>query len=168
MKAAASYVFAKYPGKVANIMMNWVAFERKREDYVVAKGKWDAAFRYSGNPSVGFDFRDSPFGKDYFDHSQYLPEDGINYEDVYTGFIFYKPIEEWVLAGGIPGVVDECFLPEFKRRWRMRNEMTNDPWKIDDHLDEYIEGYSKKNVWSYDYTGSDRESVESYINYWLE
>ncbi|MEF2792263.1 MAG: hypothetical protein U0N09_05890, partial [Alistipes dispar] len=38
------------------------------------------------------------------------------YKEVYTGFIFYKPVGEWVFGLGIPNMADAGFVDELVRR----------------------------------------------------
>lgn len=113
---AARYIFERFPGRVANVMINWLESGRENpEDMLIHKGKWDAAFAVCKNKSIGFDFAGSPFGRDYFDMYT-TPTRETAYKDVYTGFIFYKPIEEWVLSIGHNGFIDNEFWPEYLRR----------------------------------------------------
>ncbi len=107
------YLFEAHPGKVANVMINSFAFQKKSTDRrpvpkMIQDGRWDAAFEVAGNRNLGFDFADSPFGDDSFD---YWPSSarGVKYQNVFTGFVFYGALEELVVAGGIPGVLDGGF-----------------------------------------------------------
>jgi hypothetical protein len=90
--STAAYLMDRFPGKVANVMLNTVSI---RYGYVftpIQQGKWDAAFSLAGNPDAGFDFSGSPFGDDVFDAGvRYYPS--VTYKDVFTGFIFYQPLE---------------------------------------------------------------------------
>jgi len=66
------YIFEAFPGEVANVFINTLAPVAARSDRdisfdVIQDGKWDAAFESIGNPALGFDFQDSPFGNDSFD-----------------------------------------------------------------------------------------------------
>lgn len=40
----------------------------------------------------------------------------LEYKEVYTGFIFYKPVGEWVFGIGIPNMADAGFADELVRR----------------------------------------------------
>ena len=112
---AASFIFDEYPGKVANVMINHLEFRNGRRTGFIAGGKWDAAFWASGNPSVGFDFKDSPFGLDNIDFTKRPPEN-LKYQDLFTGFIFYGSITSWHIVVGVPGVIDDEFGAEYLRR----------------------------------------------------
>ena len=43
-------------------------------------------------------------------------ENRSEYKEVYTGFIFYKPVGEWVFGIGIPNMADAGFVDELVRR----------------------------------------------------
>ena len=58
----------------------------------IHKGKWDLAIEINENKPFGFDFKNTPFGKDHFD---LIPFGGtIKYEDIFTGMIFFRPHSE--------------------------------------------------------------------------
>ncbi|GHT01480.1 hypothetical protein AGMMS49525_02300 [Bacteroidia bacterium] len=155
LNSAASYIFKEYPDNVANVMIN------KRKIFgngVIINGKWDAAFRYLGNPSVGFDMLLSPMGQDEFD-DHLSPISPTVYKDIFTGFIFYKPIEKMVGVIGIPNIVDEEFMPEFERR-RLLNNSTGS-------LDNDIRYYNTVRVVNTYDKAAPKDSIEAHINYWL-
>lgn len=162
LNSAASFIFLKYPQRVANIMINWVAFQNSDKDWLVATGKWDAAFRYIKNTPLGFDFKGSPFGVDCFDHYS-KPLQNLQYKDIYTGFIFYKPIEEWQLVCGIPNIITEKFMPEFQRRIRIVNPNINK--KVINEIYKELNYFDIDTVYRKD---TPKERVNKYINYWLE
>jgi hypothetical protein len=100
------YIFEALPGKVANVMLNnLTSFENpadEKEIYSpVSNGKWDAAFEVVGNPSVGFDFIGNSYGADYFDYFTFQKHN-LTYQDVFTGFIFHKPLKEHKYLWGTP------------------------------------------------------------------
>ena len=115
---AARFIFDAFPGKVANVMINWVSLsnsDKDERDKLIDGGRWDAAFAACEFPVVGFDLKHSPFGKTRF-RDMDKPVDPIRYEDVYTGFIYYLQPYEWVWATGIPGIMDDDFGEEYIRR----------------------------------------------------
>jgi len=102
------YIFEALPGKVANVMLNSVASLYNSTDKTdvrapISNGKWDAAFEVVGNPSLGFDFKGNTFGADYFDRFPY-EKHNLTYQEVFTGFIFYKPLKEHKILCGIPNL----------------------------------------------------------------
>lgn len=165
---AASYIFNKYPGKVANVMMNWVVFQKSGKDYLISQGRWDAAFRALGNLSLGFDFANTPFGNNAFDHYDQTETNAIGYKDVYTGFIFYKPINEWVFTSGISNIIDEDFKPEYKRRlYLVKEKLTEEEIESDIRYQNNSKSYNPKEGYGYR-EDTPQDSIESYINYWLK
>ena len=118
IKNAALYLFRQYGGKTANVLLNCSNFDVKDNPVLLQQGKWDASFAEAGNKSVGFNFTNTPFGKDSFD--LWTPGNaGFTYQDVFTGFAFYKPIEEQKLIRGTSGFLDSAYLDEFFRRFRL-------------------------------------------------
>jgi len=158
-KRTAAYIFEKYPKQVANIMINWVDITKSGNEYLLGEGKWDASFRYLGNPSVGFDFANSPFGEDLFTITADLKEK-IQYKDAFTGFIFYKPIEEWVNVIGIPNIIDDEFLPELKRRMFLNKDESD--------VESTANYYNSKRVVAVYSEELSQDSAEIYINNWLK
>lgn len=126
----------KLPGKVANVMLNTILplvgtdnnMDATNKNASVQDGKWDAAFRYVKNPNIAFDFKNTPFGKDYFDLADNFKNRFLhiypglnrnaenNYADAYDGFIFYYPLEKHRYVWRIPGFLDADFLPVFNLR----------------------------------------------------
>jgi hypothetical protein len=89
----AAYLMKRFPGKVANIMLNTASIQYGYAFTPIQMGKWDAAFALLNNPESAFDFAGSPFGDDAFD-AGFLFCPSVAYRDIFTGFIFYKPLEE--------------------------------------------------------------------------
>ncbi len=124
---AAQCIMARFPGRVANVKINNfvpVYDEHGRPRAMpIADGRWDAAFALAGKKAVGFDLAGSPFGKDGFDgYEVQRPQvrQEVTYQDMFDGLIFLNPVEEMYDCSGIPGIVDEAFLPELLRRYALR------------------------------------------------
>ena len=114
----ANLLFKHYGNKVANVLLNCNGWDKKDHAILLQQGKWDAAFAATGNKNTGFDLKGSPFGKDSFD--LWVPgTGGFTYQDVFTGFVFYNPIEAQKLVSGVPGFLDSAFLDEYFRRYRL-------------------------------------------------
>ncbi|HEY5509335.1 MAG TPA: hypothetical protein VIK29_11725, partial [Paludibacter sp.] len=61
------FLFDKYNGKIANVLINTYAMTSARSDNDVSTtaiqdGKWDASFKILNIENKGFNFKDSPFG----------------------------------------------------------------------------------------------------------
>lgn len=164
-KSAASVIFDRYPGSVANVMINNTTLTEIVDDpdHLIERGKWDAAFKYVDNPELGFDMADSPFGEDILQF--YEQPSAVEYKEVFTGFVFYKPISEWILMLGIPGFVDEEFKPEFIRRCKLSRPDA----ETEDILSSDIRYCNSLRIRDH-FQGNDvsREQVERWINYWLQ
>ncbi len=125
-----AFLMRAYPGRVANVLINTVAPEphwaqqpinhdREAVMIPVQDGKWDAAFAVLGNPNLGFDFNGSPLGEDAFDLFPFRRIEA-RYREVFTGFVFYKPLREHRVSVGFPkGVLDEALADELLRRSRL-------------------------------------------------
>lgn len=122
-KRVGYYVKEKYPEKTKIVAFNWYKWvpatwsnrswggEHRIE--LTDDGKWDAGFHLSGHKSVGFDIKNTVFGLTEFD---YHYKQGIRFQDVIDGLIFYKPFYEFSCTVGVPDVIDETFGIEIMRR----------------------------------------------------
>ena len=117
------FLMLAYPGKVANVMINTVAMLPGTNDKhavftAFQQGKWDAALAVLENPNVGFDFKGSPLGEDGFDFWPF--PNSLRYQDVFTGFIFFKPLVAHRMSFGLPaGLLDQPVADELLRRFRI-------------------------------------------------
>lgn len=114
----ARYIFDKYPNITSNVLLNSYSYLEKKPNLVFHKvnnGIWDLAFKKSSNKNIGFDFIGSPFGKDTFDMFPFK-KTNLKYEEVFTGFCFYEPMENHILSMGIPEIFNKDFIKEYKRR----------------------------------------------------
>jgi hypothetical protein len=123
---AAKIIFDVFPLTTANIYLNSFAEKPSNKKgneeidslYVpIQNGKWDAALKVLSIKSLGFDFKNSPFGEDHFDYVP-VPND-FKYQDMFTGFVYYLPFEEHSCIWGIPGIVTAKFRDEYFRRCKL-------------------------------------------------
>ncbi len=75
-----------------------------------------------GNPSLGFNFQGSPFGDEEFDYFAVPFSLGKKYQDIFTGYVFFKPLDEHRLSFGIPGLLDPAFAGEMLRRCQIAGQ----------------------------------------------
>lgn len=177
------YLMAAYPGIVANVLINSILLLPGTTDYsaaftAICDGKWDAAFAVLGNPETGFAFQGSPFGEDSFD---YFPiETGYKYQEMFSGMIFYKKIEDHVMSKGIPGLLNKLFIEELIERYQISGDKrSSDEIKSQiEKLDSVIEfGYENKEIfkesdyrfkiqkWLEEFDGSDRtDALKASLN----
>jgi hypothetical protein len=164
---AGAFLMRAYPGRVANVLINTVAPEPHwaqqpiNHDAVggmipVQDGKWDAAFAVLGNPNLGFDFHGSPLGEDAFDLFPFRRMDA-RYREVFTGFVFYKPLREHRISVGFPkGVLDEALADELLRRSQF--------WKSGWDSRKDVETYYAIRVFPYE----SESNYEKMIQRWLD
>jgi len=127
-ESCASYIMKKYPDKTANVLMNTVKIEFGLSlpdfpPYIVPiqftpihEGIWDEAFKATNNKAVGFNFNDSPFGSDLFDLFFIPTLKKFNYQDIFTGFVFYKPLDQHYFSFGFKDLLGDDFDKEILDR----------------------------------------------------
>ena len=139
----ADFLFQAFPNKTANVMFNMTALDMSglsgeyqgTYNRPVQNGLWDAAFWKLGNVPLGFDFKDSPFGKDPFDlHTYFALSGNLKYESVFTGMVFYQPLSQHMVAASIPGYYDEQFKQTVLRRAKL---MARDDYT---RIEKFIDG----------------------------
>jgi len=121
--SAASRLEAKFPGKVATIMLNYIGGKRengKKIDIAIQDGKWDAALHALGDKPNAFNFLDSPFGKDTFDYSGELGGvPGLTYDFMFDGMIFWEPLSNQYSEEGIPGFWNNDYKQKVIKRFNL-------------------------------------------------
>ncbi|HEY5914183.1 MAG TPA: hypothetical protein VJA21_26650 [Verrucomicrobiae bacterium] len=156
------FLMEAFPGKVANVMINSVGFLPGTTDQRVLmtalqQGKWDAAFAVVANPGIAFDFSGSPFGEDDFDYFPFIPH-RRRYQDVFTGFVFFKPLEAHRQSFGLPGLIDASFGEEYARRASIAGH------PIQAGINEEIQSLATARVSN----GYDEPAIAEKIHQWLK
>jgi hypothetical protein len=111
----------KYGKRVASFFINSMAYlplanlDSDDSEIPIHQGKWDATFKYLNIDNIGFSFFDTKFGNDTLDIWPYF-QDTLKYEDIFDGFLFYKPLNQHILIDGIPNLMTTEFAEEFERR----------------------------------------------------
>ncbi len=123
----AAFLMRSFPGKVATVLINSVSIQYGYLFTPIQNGKWDRAFELVGNPEKGFDFKGSPFGEDVFD-AGFFSKQSLRYQDVFTGFIFYKPLSKHIERNGFPHEFDG-FEDTALRRQACVNKETAESYK---------------------------------------
>ncbi|NOY76508.1 MAG: hypothetical protein GXO76_01430 [Calditrichaeota bacterium] len=154
------FLFQKYRGRIANVLVNNYMVYTNPPYSAIQRGKWDAAFQLASVDDIGFNLRNSPFGKDSFDY--YPDKQNLTYQDVFTGMVFYKPLEKFKLVIGIPGIVNKTFLHELLRREKIL-------WKIKGRRhtmspDELMRYYNGKRSFKL----SNLDKIKKEIHSWME
>lgn len=98
------YIYKTYPKLTTNIYVNY--FTQGFSKGLTNNGLFDAAFYYTNTDNVGFDLINTPFGNSKFDlynfGERYNPD--VNFDYIFDGMIYYKPISEMDLVVGIPNI----------------------------------------------------------------
>jgi len=141
---AAQLIIDRFPGRVANIALNWATVSNNGYKSLSNSGKIDAAFAACGNKSIGFNLAESPIGKYLFDTGFIEPADSIRFQDVFNGFIFYKPIKEWVLGIGMPYMNKINRQDELARRWNIFHEENDTSEEYKEKIFNYL--YPVRNI----------------------
>jgi hypothetical protein len=136
--SCASYIMRKYPKISANVLINQVKvsiglsnpglpFFLPVQKSPIKNGVWDNSFKATGNTSLGFNFKDSPFGTDEFDLFFIPTGKLLKYQDVFTGYIFYKPLEEHYNSHGFKNIIANGFDKEILNRAAIIDDNSIDP-----------------------------------------
>jgi uncharacterized RDD family membrane protein YckC len=155
--SCASYIMRKYPKNAVNILLNTVKVSLGLscpsgislipfQKAPIKSGVWDDSFKKVENRSIGFDFKNSPFGKDEFDLFFMPTSKLLKYEDVFTGFIFYKPLEEHFTSYGFKNIIDNGFDNEILKRAAIIDDQSSDPDKNTKNINEKIERIKKQEI----------------------
>ena len=134
------YVEREFPGKVANVMINFgkadliSAILKPGNEMIkpIQYGKWDVAFEQIEDSDFAFDFSESPFGKDRFDHF-FIPTSSVNtlqYQDIFNGFIYYKAPEEQYTSLGYPYIFDSGNIKKLKNREQILKGYSLESWEF--------------------------------------
>ncbi len=152
------FLFQKYKNRIANIYVNNLIF-REYKYHAIQNGKWDAAFRLANIEDAGFNFKGSPFGKDFFDY--YKGKEYLSYQDVFTGMVFYKPLEKFKCFIGIPGLVTDEYLKELVRRIKILRSFRKDKRKVDPKTIRWY--YNTKREVKLEYLDDMKKEIECWI-----
>jgi len=144
------YLFDKYGDRVANVYVNFLAEvigPSNNESYrLIHDGKWDASFKLLGKENLGFDFADSPFGNDNFDLWPWITS--FKFSDIFTGFVYWLPLEKHRLVIGIPGIIDSSSAQEMIRRHIISNTVAGRTNTVT--VEELKSDYNERRVHQYD------------------
>jgi len=143
--STAEYIYKTFPNSTKGILINGISNLWE----LVANGKWDAAFKFTGNKNVGFDMKDTPFGKTKFDMYNFGGNafETVNFEYIFDGMIFYEPIENFEVVVGIPGIFDDkAFVTEFYRRTSIDERISIEEAMSSKDINKNIEDWNLKKV----------------------
>lgn len=160
--STAEYIYKTFPNLTKGILINGICNSMK----LVANGKWDASFRFTGNKNVGFDLKNTPFGETKFDMYNFggIDYEAVNFDYIFDGLVFFEPVENFEYVVGIPGIFDDkTFVTEFYRRKSMEERMTLEESMLSKKIQNYIEDWNVKKATKID--GVDK--FNKLINNWI-
>ena len=142
------YLQQRFPGKVANVMINFtkpdfLSLLNKKEIALadLCNGEWDVAFEQMPTDAFAFDLKDSPFGKDNFDY--FLPwakENGMQYQDMFNGFIYYKALIDHRTSIGFNHLFDPENVKKLEEREKLLPGYSLKAWEFLKEGPEVTEG----------------------------
>ncbi len=140
-ETAGSYIYKTYPKTTTNIYINYLKTANGFKD-LANNGIFDASFDYTKIDNVGFDFKNSPFGKTKFDLYNFGGSDyeEVNYQFIFDGMIFYKPLSQLNLVYGIPNICTKEFEDDFYKRVALTENIS-----IEESKKQNIEFYNDLN-----------------------
>jgi len=171
IKCTGEFISRTYPDKTFNIYINCCNIDNFN---LSNNGIIDAAFEYTKKDNIGFDLKDTPIGNAKFD--LFFTDDfaagnydaNINYDYIFDGMIFYKPLREMVIKIGIPNIYSEDNKEMFYKRiaLTMNKTLANDK----EYIEESLKDVSTVRIYPLnEYFGSDVESAwNKQIEKWIE
>ena len=164
-KNVGNYLFQKHNNKVANVLINTLIDNNdsdiETKNSAFQKGKWDASMKFLNIDNIGFNFKNSPFGNDHFDYWSFFNHE-YRYENIYTGFVYYKEPENFKLVTGVPNIVDSTFIIKYKKRRIIYDKAWKRKQK--EYTDSQIFEMNTKKEFNYD----DIDYVKKEIEFWLK
>lgn len=155
----------KYKDALAAVHLTGLGHPNNWKEYtVLQKGKWDYSFESTNKNDIGFNIKGSPFGKDTFDMVPLgWKKDKLRYQDVFTGLVRYKKIEEHTIITSYPGLMTKDFEPEFRRRWRIMDLSCGEE-PDEKFIQEIIDFYYNVDTSRYYHLEKHRAKIDSWKN----
>lgn len=106
----------KFGDKVRIVCLNWVDATSDDSSALIDDGRWDAAFELTGHRCVGFNLAGTAFGRTPYCLFGAVADDGMRWQDVADGIVWFKPFYEFLGSTGIDGfVADSCRVEQQRR-----------------------------------------------------
>jgi hypothetical protein len=157
------YIFKTYPENTTNIYINY--FTQGFHNGLTNEGLFDAAFYFTKTDNIGFDLKNTPFGNSKFDLYNFGGDyDKVNFDYIFDGMIFYKPIVEMNLVTGIPNVYPKEFEKQFHERMTLIDGISYEE-SIKENEELLKELNTKTETKLQD---SIIQKINSQIKYWIE
>ena len=130
MESAGHILAQKYENAVFTIFTH----SPRVDNHIIVKerirhGVFDYAFLKNGNVPVGFNLKNSPFGKEPFD-GLYIDGSGT-YQDSYDGYIFFGDLNNEPIGEVLFELYNESFIKEIDRRYKLIGFDFMKEWELD-------------------------------------
>lgn len=110
------YIYKTYPETTTNIYINYYKSGNEMGN-LTNNGIFDASFALTKIDNIGFDLKNTPFGNSLFDLYNFGKNyDRANFDYIFDGMIFYKPVSQMKIVIGIPNVYPKEFEKQFYER----------------------------------------------------
>jgi hypothetical protein len=159
----------KYGKRAASFLINSMAYlpyenlDSYDSETPIHQGKWDATFKYLNIDNIGFSFLDTKFGNDTLDIWPYF-QDTLKYEDVFDGYLFYKPLNQQIFIDGIPNIMTNEFTKELERRTVIVQSVWNyDDSGIKSNIKEEIDYLKDTSVYYYENIDKKMELINNWL-----
>lgn len=131
--SAGEYIYKTYPKHTFCIYINFL--KSGTFDSLSNNGIIDASFEYTQTDNVGFDLKNTPIGNTKFD-LYYFGEnyETVNFDYIFDGMIFYKPVKDMVLKWNIPNIYPKEWEDQYFKRTAVNYNLTVEEVKEDSDL----------------------------------
>ena len=171
IRRAGEFINKTYPDKTFAIYINSCNIDNLN---LSNNGIIDAAFEFSKKDNIGFDLKNTPIGKAKFDlYFTYNSKDWdtkINYNYIFDGMIFYKPLKEMIIKSGIPNIYPKEYEELYFKRASLVSGMTVKEAKNNEEFIELLKRINTPQKLSVDiYFNKNVESVwDNQIKKWIK
>ena len=158
------YIYKTYPKITTNVYVNY--YTQGFSKGLTNNGVFDAAFYYTKIDNIGFDLKNTPFGNSEFDLYNFGGTDyeKANFDYIFDGMIFYKPVSEMNLVVGIPNIYPKEYEKQFYKRWALIDGISYE--QSEKVNKEFLREINK--VKSFSLPDSIKKKINRQINYWLK
>ncbi len=171
IRRAGEFIYKTYPEETFVIYINSCNIDNFK---LSNHGIIDAAFEYTKKDDIGFDLKDTTIGNTkfdlYFTYAADYFDLNINYDYLFDGMIYYKPLKEMVIKMGIPDIYSKEYEDMYYRRAAL---MSNKKFEEAKNGEEYRKALEQINnpaiIPLDDYFGDGVvESWDKQIQKWIE
>ncbi len=171
IRRAGEFIYKTYPEETFVIYINSCNIDNFK---LSNHGIIDAAFEYTKKDDIGFDLKDTTIGNTkfdlYFTYAADYFDLNINYDYLFDGMIYYKPLKEMVIKMGIPDIYSKEYEDMYYRRAALMSNKKFEEAKNDEEYRKALEQINNPAIIPLDdYFGDGVvESWDKQIQKWIE